>query len=122
MAKGAEHDLRDSYLRLGRQPVGHRLAQPELEGFAFLVIARKHHDLGELNGGALTQSSAMADIVTRTGASTAQVALAWLMAKSPNILLIPSTSSLAHLESNIGARDVRLSEQDMSALDALSIE
>lgn len=102
----------------------------------YSLASRKHadvlayceqHDIGfipfwPLNGGALTQSSAMADVVSRTGATTAQVALAWLLAKSPNILLIPGTSSLEHLESNIGARDVRLSEQDMSALDALSIE
>lgn len=45
----------------------------------------------------------------RLGATPAQVALAWLLVQSPTILLIPGTSSVAHLEENVRAADVRLS-------------
>lgn len=48
-----------------------------------------------------------------------QVALAWLLQHSPNILLIPGTSSLAHLEENVAARDLVLSDEDVATLDAL---
>jgi aryl-alcohol dehydrogenase-like predicted oxidoreductase len=48
-----------------------------------------------------------------------QVALAWLLQHSPNILLIPGTSSIAHLEENVAARDLVLSDEDVTALDAL---
>jgi aryl-alcohol dehydrogenase-like predicted oxidoreductase len=49
------------------------------------------------------------------------VSLAWLLRKSPNIILIPGTSSVAHLEENLAARSVALSEDDMATLEALSI-
>jgi aryl-alcohol dehydrogenase-like predicted oxidoreductase len=52
----------------------------------------------------------------RLGATPAQVALAWLLAISPTVLLIPGTSSLGHLEENLGAADLTL---DAEALDAL---
>ncbi|WP_337191584.1 oxidoreductase [Nocardioides flavescens] len=48
-----------------------------------------------------------------------QVALAWLLQHSPNILLIPGTSSVAHLEENVAARDLVLSDEDVAALDSL---
>jgi aryl-alcohol dehydrogenase-like predicted oxidoreductase len=44
----------------------------------------------------------------RLGATVAQVALAWLLDDSPNVLLIPGTSSLAHLEENLTASDIEL--------------
>ena len=47
-----------------------------------------------------------------------QVALAWLLRRAPNILLIPGTSSLAHLEENIAAGDVELDEHDMQTLES----
>jgi pyridoxine 4-dehydrogenase len=53
----------------------------------------------------------------RARATPAQVALAWLLARSPVTVPIPGTSSLEHLEENIGARDVELSEEDFVALD-----
>jgi pyridoxine 4-dehydrogenase len=52
----------------------------------------------------------------RLGATSAQVALAWLLQLAPTVLLIPGTSSLEHLEENLGAADLVL---DQEALDVL---
>ncbi len=51
------------------------------------------------------------------GATAAQVALAWLLAKSPVVLPIPGTSTVAHLEENCGAAGVRLTAEQMKELD-----
>jgi pyridoxine 4-dehydrogenase len=56
-------------------------------------------------------------VADRLGASVPQVALAWLLARSPNIMLIPGTSSLAHLEQNIAAGEIKLTEDDLRLLD-----
>ena len=53
----------------------------------------------------------------RLGHSPAQVALAWLLAVAPNVLLIPGTSSVRHLDENLAAADIEL---DQAALDALA--
>jgi pyridoxine 4-dehydrogenase len=53
---------------------------------------------------------------SRLGATPAQVALAWLLHVSPNVLLIPGTSSLSHLDENLAAVDVDLDEDDLTAL------
>ncbi|GGO13629.1 oxidoreductase [Micromonospora parathelypteridis] len=57
-------------------------------------------------------------VASRHDITVPQVALAWLLARSPNIVLIPGTSSLAHLEQNIAAAQVRLTEDDLALLDA----
>jgi pyridoxine 4-dehydrogenase len=59
-------------------------------------------------------------IAARIGATPAQVALAWLLHHAPNILLIPGTSSLAHLEENLAVGEIELGEDDLRALDALA--
>ncbi|OPC77659.1 aldo/keto reductase [Embleya scabrispora] len=56
-------------------------------------------------------------VAARHGATVSQVALAWLLARSPNILLIPGTGSLAHLEENIAAGALRLTGPDLAELD-----
>ncbi len=61
-------------------------------------------------------SPALSQAAGRLGATPAQVALAWLLHQAPNVLLIPGTSSLAHLEENLAAPDLAL---DPEALDAL---
>jgi aryl-alcohol dehydrogenase-like predicted oxidoreductase len=66
-----------------------------------------------------TEDPTVREIAARLGATPAQVALAWLLHHAPNILLIPGTSSLAHLEENIAAGDVELGEDDLRALDGL---
>ncbi|MFN2608045.1 MAG: oxidoreductase [Acidimicrobiales bacterium] len=53
----------------------------------------------------------------RLGATVAQVALAWLLARSPNVLPIPGTSSVAHLEENVAAADLVLDAEGRAALD-----
>jgi pyridoxine 4-dehydrogenase len=58
----------------------------------------------------------LAEIADRLGATPAQVALAWLLRRSPVMLPIPGTSSLEHLEENVAARDVRLSDEDFDRL------
>jgi aryl-alcohol dehydrogenase-like predicted oxidoreductase len=57
-------------------------------------------------------------VAERLGATPAQVGLAWLLARAENILLIPGTSSLAHLEENLAVRDLELSDDDLAALSA----
>jgi aryl-alcohol dehydrogenase-like predicted oxidoreductase len=66
-----------------------------------------------------TEDPTVREIAARLGATPAQVALAWLLHHAPNILLIPGTSSLAHLEENLAAGDVELGEDDLRALDGL---
>ncbi|MYV40963.1 oxidoreductase [Streptomyces sp. SID1328] len=58
----------------------------------------------------------LAEIAYETGATPGQVALAWLLHRSPNILPIPGTRSLAHLEENQGAADVRLTPDQIARL------
>jgi aryl-alcohol dehydrogenase-like predicted oxidoreductase len=65
------------------------------------------------------QQSTLARVARRHGATWAQVALAWLLARSPVTLAIPGTKSLAHLEENVAAGQVRLSEIDLAELDKL---
>jgi pyridoxine 4-dehydrogenase len=50
------------------------------------------------------------------GASVAQIALAWLLKRSPNILLIPGTKSLGHLEENMESKDIRLTQEEFKDL------
>jgi len=58
-------------------------------------------------------------VADKHGATPAQVALAWLLQRSPNVLLIPGTSSLQHLEENLAAADLALDAGDVAALDAV---
>jgi pyridoxine 4-dehydrogenase len=62
------------------------------------------------------QKPALAAIAGRHGVSPSQIALAWLLARSPMILPIPGTSSLAHLEENWDARRIALSPEEMEAI------
>src|SRR3712207_7387333 len=64
--------------------------------------------------------SPVADIARELDATPAQVALAWLLHTSPVVLPIPGTKSLDHLAENLGAAQLRLSDEDMTRLDALA--
>jgi pyridoxine 4-dehydrogenase len=69
--------------------------------------------------GKLSQKSGpLAAIAGRLGATPSQLALAWLLRRSPVVLPIPGTSSVAHLEDNIAAADLELSDDDVQALTA----
>jgi aryl-alcohol dehydrogenase-like predicted oxidoreductase len=65
------------------------------------------------------QSEALNRVAAGLGASPLQVALAWLLRRSPNILLIPGTSSVAHLRENVAAADLELPEEALAELDAI---
>jgi aryl-alcohol dehydrogenase-like predicted oxidoreductase len=72
-----------------------------------------------LGGFTPLQSSELNAIASRLAATPMQVALAWLLARSPNILLIPGTSSLVHLRENLDAAKVELDERTLLELEAL---
>jgi aryl-alcohol dehydrogenase-like predicted oxidoreductase len=59
---------------------------------------------------------ALREAATRHSASELQVALAWMLARSPQILPIPGTGSVAHLESNIAAASIQLSGEEVAAI------
>jgi aryl-alcohol dehydrogenase-like predicted oxidoreductase len=61
----------------------------------------------------------LADVAWRHDATAHQIALAWLLARSPNLLLIPGTSSIAHLEQNVAAASIELTEEDMAELASI---
>lgn len=72
-----------------------------------------------LGGFSPLQLGTVDEVAARHGATHMQVALAWLLQRSPNILLIPGTSSVAHLEENLAAGRLRLDEADLVELDAI---
>ena len=72
-----------------------------------------------LGGFNLLQSQKLDAIAANLGATPLQVAQAWLLRRSPNILLIPGTSSLAHLQQNLAVADLVLDDVTMAALNAL---
>jgi diketogulonate reductase-like aldo/keto reductase len=72
-----------------------------------------------LGGFTPIQSGGLARIAAALDATPMQVALAWLLHRSPNILLIPGTSSVAHLRENLAAARLSLDAPVMAQLDAL---
>lgn len=60
---------------------------------------------------------ALAAVAQRHGATPAQIALAWALRRAPNILVIPGTTSLVHLQENVSAAEIVLSDEDSAALD-----
>jgi aryl-alcohol dehydrogenase-like predicted oxidoreductase len=73
-----------------------------------------------LGGFTPLQSSELSDIAKKLNATPMQVALAWLLRRSPNILLIPGTSSLAHLRENLAAAELTLPDDAMAALNGIA--
>ncbi|RWD68235.1 aldo/keto reductase family oxidoreductase [Mesorhizobium sp.] len=73
-----------------------------------------------LGGFSPLQSSTLSDVADRLGATPMQVALAWLLQRSPNILLIPGTSSVAHLRENLAAAELELSADVLNELDGVA--
>ncbi|QMR78083.1 aldo/keto reductase family oxidoreductase [Enterobacter sp. RHBSTW-00175] len=72
-----------------------------------------------LGGFTPLQSSGLQAVADSLGATAMQVALAWLLQRSPNILLIPGTSSVAHLQQNLAAADLVLPTEALDTLNAL---
>jgi aryl-alcohol dehydrogenase-like predicted oxidoreductase len=69
-----------------------------------------------LGGFTPLQSSGLSAVASQLGATPMQVALAWLLRRSPNVLLIPGTSSVVHLHENLAAAQLELPEEAMAAL------
>jgi aryl-alcohol dehydrogenase-like predicted oxidoreductase len=75
-----------------------------------------------LGGFTPLQSSTLSSVANRLSATPMQVALAWLLHRSPNILLIPGTSSVAHLRENLAAGALTLSTQILTKLNGIASE
>jgi pyridoxine 4-dehydrogenase len=73
-----------------------------------------------LGGFSPLQSSTLESVAARLDATPMAVALAWLLQRSPNVLLIPGTSSVSHLHENVDGAGLTLSEQELSELNAIA--
>ena len=72
-----------------------------------------------LGGFSPLQSATLSDVAARLGATPMQVALAWLLRRAPNVLLIPGTSSLAHLRENLAAAELVLPDEAVAELNGI---
>lgn len=72
-----------------------------------------------LGGFSPLQSETLSSVARRLGATPMQVALAWLLARAPNILLIPGTSSTGHLKENLASAELALSDDVLAELEAI---
>jgi len=84
----------------------------EREGLAFIPWF-------PLSAGAL-DNPALHGVAARHGATVFQIALAWLLERSPATLVIPGTSSVEHLEDNVAAAEIRLTKKDMKELEKIA--
>lgn len=113
----------------------------EARGLCEIACVQNHYNLGHREDDALIDELADADIayvpyfplggfqplqfeaLSRTaqqlGASPSQVALAWLLRRSPNLLVIPGTSSLVHLRENLAALQLNISDEQLAELNAI---
>ncbi len=73
-----------------------------------------------LGGFTPLQSTVLSEVAAGLGATPMQVALAWLLRRAPNILLIPGTSSVAHLRENLAAADLVLPDAAVAVLDRIA--
>ena len=99
--------------------LAHREDDPLIEDLARQGIA--YVPFFPLGGFTPLQSTTLSDVAKRFEATPMQVALAWLFQRSPNILLIPGTSSLAHLAENLAAAKLTLSAEAILELDGVAI-
>jgi aryl-alcohol dehydrogenase-like predicted oxidoreductase len=73
-----------------------------------------------LGGFTPLQSTTLSEVAQRLAATPMQVALAWLLQRSPNLLLIPGTSSVAHLRENLASANLELTADVVAALDQIA--
>lgn len=92
------------------------LEYAEANGIAFIPWAPMSAGMLATEGGIIHETA------QALGATSAQVALAWLLQRSPAVLPIPGTSSVAHLQENLGAADLHLDTETFAALDAAGRE
>ena len=88
----------------------------ERNAIAFLPYGPLGAQPFERNAPLTAATGSLAAIATRLGATPAQVALAWLLHRSPNVVIIPGTTTISHLEENIAAANVALAPGDIAAL------
>jgi aryl-alcohol dehydrogenase-like predicted oxidoreductase len=98
--------------------VAHRVDDELIDSLAEQGIA--YVPYFPLGGFTTLQSDELAAVAARLETTPLGVALAWLLARSPNILLIPGTSSRGHLRENIAGASVTLSEDDLRELDSIA--
>jgi aryl-alcohol dehydrogenase-like predicted oxidoreductase len=98
--------------------LAHRHDDPLIDELAAAGIA--YVPFFPLGGFTPLQSTALSDIAKELGATPMQVALAWLLQRAPNILLIPGTSSVAHLRENLAAANLELSSNAVTVLDQIA--
>jgi aryl-alcohol dehydrogenase-like predicted oxidoreductase len=98
--------------------LAHREDDPLIDDLARQGIA--YVPFFPLGGFTPLQSSVLNDVADKLGSKPMQVALAWLLHRSPNILLIPGTSSLAHLRENLAAGQLKLSPEVLAELDGIA--
>jgi pyridoxine 4-dehydrogenase len=99
--------------------VAHRVDDELVDSLAAQGIA--YVPYFPLGGFTPLQSSALESVAARLQATPMSVALAWLLQRSPNILLIPGTSSVAHLRENVAGAGLVLSEEDLAELDGIGL-
>ena len=97
--------------------LAHRADDSLVDELAALHIA--YVPFFPLGGFSPLQSSTLSEVATEVGATPMQVALAWLLDRSPNILLIPGTGSLGHLRENLAAAELKLSDLVLRRLDTI---
>ncbi|HEY5266005.1 MAG TPA: aldo/keto reductase family oxidoreductase [Acidimicrobiales bacterium] len=97
--------------------VAHRVDDELIDSLAAQGIA--YVPYFPLGGFSPLQSEELASVATRLGSTPMAVALAWLLQRSANILLIPGTSSVAHLRENVSGAALVLSDEDLSVLDSI---
>jgi len=105
-----------------RYSVGERQGEPMMaycarEGIAFVPYGPLGADPMKPGAPLASAEGALADIGKKLGATATQVALSWLLHRAPNILPIPGTTSIAHLEENVGAAQLDLELDQLQRLD-----
>ena len=100
-----------------RYDLAHRGDDALIDGLAAQGIA--YVPFFPLGGFSPLQSTARSAVAGRLGATPMAVALAWLLRRSPNILLIPGTSSVTHLRENVAGAGLELSGDDLTELDGI---
>jgi pyridoxine 4-dehydrogenase len=98
----------------------HRDDDPLIDEFADSGVA--YVPFFPLGGFTPLQSAILSEVATRLGATPMQVALAWLLHRAPNILLIPGTSSISHLHENLAAAELALTDSILDKLGAIDGE
>ena len=98
--------------------LAHRVDDDLIESLAAQGIA--YVPYFPLGGFSPLQSDELGSVAARLGATPMAVALAWLLQRSPNILLIPGTSSVAHLRENVAGAGLALSGDDLAELDRIA--